>query len=76
MQKLKTALLGLAAACSLALLPGPAQAQAYPAKPIRMVIPYTPGGYTDTMARSLGEAWSRSRSGSPSSTTTSRVPTA
>ncbi len=63
MTKSKTVLLGFAAACGLALLPivlpGPAQAQSYPTKPIRMVIPYTPGGFTDTMARSIGDALSR-----------------
>lgn len=37
----------------------PAIAQNYPNKPIRMVIPYTPGGYTDTMARTVGDALSR-----------------
>ena len=59
MQKSKTVLLGLAVACGLAMLPGQAPAQSYPSKPIRMVIPYTPGGFTDTMARSIGEALSR-----------------
>ena len=59
MLKSKTILLGLATAFSLALLPGFAQSQSYPSKPIRMVIPYTPGGFTDTMARSIGDALSR-----------------
>lgn len=45
---------------TLAALHGrPASAQAWPAKPIRMIVPYTPGGYTDNMARLLGEAISK-----------------
>ncbi len=42
-----------------ALLPAAVLAQAYPSKPIRMVVPYTPGGYTDTMARAVGEPLAR-----------------
>jgi tripartite-type tricarboxylate transporter receptor subunit TctC len=34
---------------------GNAQAQNWPNKPIRMVVPYTPGGYTDLMARLVSE---------------------
>ena len=34
---------------------GSAQAQNWPNKPIRMVVPYTPGGYTDLMARLVSE---------------------
>ena len=30
-------------------------AQAYPAKPIRMIVPYPPGGGTDTAARLIGQ---------------------
>ena len=30
-------------------------AQAWPNKPIRMIVPYTPGGYTDLMARTVGQ---------------------
>ncbi|MES2030395.1 MAG: tripartite tricarboxylate transporter substrate binding protein [Pseudomonadota bacterium] len=32
-----------------------AQAQSWPNRPIRMVVPYTPGGYTDLMARLVSE---------------------
>jgi tripartite-type tricarboxylate transporter receptor subunit TctC len=32
-----------------------AQAQSYPAKPIRMVVPYTAGGPADLLARALGQ---------------------
>jgi tripartite-type tricarboxylate transporter receptor subunit TctC len=48
-------------ASAIALLAAPALAQKYPAKPIRMIVPYTPGGPTDILARAVGqsltEAW-------------------
>ncbi len=51
----------LVAALPAAALVGaaPARAQAWPAKPIRMIVGYTPGGFTDNMARAVGEPLSR-----------------
>ena len=34
---------------------GGASAQGWPNRPIRMIVPYTPGGYTDLMARLVGQ---------------------
>ena len=47
---------GLVVASSLlCLLPGTASAQKYPAQPIHVVIPFSPGGAVDTVGRTLGE---------------------
>lgn len=38
----------------VALVAGPAQAQQFPSKPIRILIPFTAGGTNDILARTLG----------------------
>jgi tripartite-type tricarboxylate transporter receptor subunit TctC len=45
--------LAIMAACTTSAL-----AQGWPNRPIRMVVPYTPGGYTDLMARLVSEKMS------------------
>src|SRR5262245_50391269 len=53
----------LAAGMIATLLAGAALAQAYPAKPVKLIVTYPPGGSSDLMARvfgqKLGEIWSQ-----------------
>jgi tripartite-type tricarboxylate transporter receptor subunit TctC len=46
---------GLAALVISLALSSSTFAQSWPTKPIRMIVPYTPGGYTDFMARAVGQ---------------------
>jgi len=58
---MKSQLLAGAALLTAALICGPAIGQVtnYPTKPVRMVIPYPPGGAVDTLARATGNELSK-----------------
>lgn len=45
----------LLGAAALAALPQSARAQAFPERPLRFIVPYAPGGSTDTSARMVSE---------------------
>jgi tripartite-type tricarboxylate transporter receptor subunit TctC len=47
--------LAAAAALLAALCSGLADAQTYPTKPVRLIVPYPPGGGTDLVARFIGQ---------------------
>ena len=52
---MKTLFRAIAALVIVLSCAGGALAPNWPSRPIRMIVPYTPGGYTDLMARVVGE---------------------
>lgn len=57
-------LVRLTAAClAYAAMVATASAQSFPQRPIRLIVPYAPGGSADIAARLVTEAWSRSLGG-------------
>ena len=49
----RLALAGLAAACGALVLPSALAQDAYPSKPVRIIVPYAAGGSTDQLARAI-----------------------
>jgi len=52
---MRTALLSLCTAAVLSVFSSGAIAQAYPSKTVKIIVPFGPGGFTDVVARVLGQ---------------------
>jgi len=60
MSRRRDVLIGAAAAVTALTVPGIARAQAgFPTRPVKMIVPYPPGGSTDILARGFVEQLSR-----------------
>ena len=55
MQSGKLSLSAVALGCALGLCSAPVMAQAYPVKPVRIVVGFTPGGATDIVGRIIAQ---------------------
>ena len=62
--KLPTGWSRVFAVCAVVAVSGPVFAQAYPVKPVRIVVPFAPGGASDVLARLVGQKLSE-RLGQP-----------
>ncbi len=60
LQQRRHSLAVLLCACGVSFFTGPALAQTYPAKPIKLVVGYPAGGAVDIVARTLGQVLSAS----------------
>ena len=60
MKRLHMGLAGIASALALSVASGPVWAQAYPAKPVRIIVPFGAGGGTDIQGRLLAQKFQTS----------------